>query len=64
MARYCLRLDVLEYLLTLWAEAGLNVAALAELARVQWPIALRAVQMLVYWKRWLLPDVRMLAISV
>jgi hypothetical protein len=44
MARYCLRLDVLEYFLPLRAEAGLNVAALAGLARMQWLIALGAVR--------------------
>ena len=42
MVRYCLRLDVLEYFLALWAEANLNDAALAKLARMQPPIALGA----------------------
>ena len=40
MVRYCLRLDVLEYFLALWAEADLNVAALAKLARMQLSTAL------------------------
>ena len=44
MVRYCLRLDVLEYFLFLRAEADLNVAALAELARMQLPTALEAGQ--------------------
>jgi len=35
MVRYCSWLDVLEYFLTLRAEANLNVAALPELARMQ-----------------------------
>ena len=42
MVRYCLWLDVLEYFLALRAEAGLNVAALAELARMQLLTALGA----------------------
>jgi len=42
MARYCLRLDVLEYFLALRAEADLNAAALVELARMQLSIALGA----------------------
>ena len=42
MVRYCLQLDVLECFLNLWAEAGLNVAALAELARMQLLTALGA----------------------
>ena len=40
MVRYCLRFGVLEYFLALRAEAGLNVVALAELARMQRPTAL------------------------
>ena len=42
MVRYYLRLGVLEYFLALWVEAGLNVAALPELARMQWSTALGA----------------------
>ena len=40
MVRYCLWLDVLEYFLALRAEAGLNVAALAELAKMPLPTTL------------------------
>ena len=42
MVRYCLRFGVLEYFPTLRVEAGLNVAALAELVRMQYPTALGA----------------------
>ena len=40
MVRYYLRFGVLEYFLALWAEAGLNVASLAELVRMQRSTAL------------------------
>jgi hypothetical protein len=40
MVRYCLQLRVPEYFLALRAEASLNVAALAELAKMQRPSAL------------------------
>ena len=42
MVRYCLQFGVLEYFPTLRVEAGLNVAALAELVRMQPPITLGA----------------------
>jgi hypothetical protein len=42
------RLGVHEYFLSLWAEASLNVAALAELARMQRSTALGVGRMLVY----------------
>jgi hypothetical protein len=42
------RLGLHEYFLGLWAEASLNVAALAELARMQRSTALGVGRMLVY----------------
>jgi hypothetical protein len=48
MVRYCLRFGVLEYFLALRVEVGLNVAALAELARMQQLTSLVLGEMLVY----------------